>query len=621
MATWPNTIILVHGYGDSRLTVGAKAQANAGQEDNFWYWQGTYSDGEETYNVPQDLINAAGRAGAQVQIKAANWDGRSQIQTSVEFLIELLDKYCTGSNTCDLVGHSTGDALIGYALDKFQAQKRWNINTVFVAGGAGGGTEAADWSVAFSNTDPVVSQLICTTMRALYNHNMYGLYANVPNIRFVGAGTKTDNVNQSINPVTGKPQSFIPYNQGAWLCRGYSDGLVPFHSQGGVSNYVGNIAVQAYDAYCTEKHTGIFLSCGQLNSGNAPAQRWNGPNNYVNVPLFNGFYIALIDTAREYNHTDEVGRLAQWIITYRENESDPNAPPPGYVGWTTSGIYAFHQGAGNSGQLWYSVYDPEATPPWQPDQQIANVGMSESPSAVAFNGQFYVLHQGAGNSGQLWYSVLDQSWQADQYVSNVGMSGSPSAVVFNGQLYVFHQGAGDSTQLWYSVFDGTNWQQDQYVANVGMSESPSAVVFNGQLYVFHQGAGDSGQLWYSAFDGTNWQQDQYVSNVGMSGSPSAVVFNGLLYVFHQGAGNSGQLWYLVFNDDVTGWSQDQYVANVGMSESPSAVVFAGQIYVFHQGAGDSTQLWYSVYDGTNWSQDQQITNVGMSSSPGCLLLA
>jgi hypothetical protein len=139
---------------------------------------------------------------------------------------------------------------------------------------------------------------------------MYGLYSDMPNIRFVGAGTKTDNVNSSINPL-GKVQPFIPYSRGALLCRGYSDGLVPFHSQSGVSNYVGNIAVQAYDAYCTEKHTGIFLSCGQLNSGNAAAQRWNEPATYVDVPLFNGFQIALIDYAREYRHSDEVGRLAK----------------------------------------------------------------------------------------------------------------------------------------------------------------------------------------------------------------------------------------------------------------------------------------------------------------------
>jgi hypothetical protein len=141
-------------------------------------------------------------------------------------------------------------------------------------------------------------------MRALYNHDMSGKYAAVPNIRFVGAGTGYDYANN------------IPYSAGAAFCRGTSDGLVPFHSQGGVSQYMGNTAVQAYDAYCIQKHTGAIFSCGQLHLGNADAERWT-LNAYVNVPLFKGFWVAMIDDGRLYNHTDEVGRLAQWIVNYK----------------------------------------------------------------------------------------------------------------------------------------------------------------------------------------------------------------------------------------------------------------------------------------------------------------
>lgn len=100
------------------------------------------------------------------------------------------------------------------------------------------------------------------------------------------------------------------------MVRGASDGLVPFHSQGGVSQYIGNTAVQAYDAYCIQKHTGAIYSCGQLHLGSADAERWT-LNAYVNVPLFNGFWVAMIDYGGSYNHTDEVGRLAQWIVNYK----------------------------------------------------------------------------------------------------------------------------------------------------------------------------------------------------------------------------------------------------------------------------------------------------------------
>jgi hypothetical protein len=57
------------------------------------------------------------------------------------------------------------------------------------------------------------------------------------------------------------------------------------------------------------------------------------------------------------------------------------------------------------------------------------------------------------------------------------MSESPSAVVYNGLLYVFHQGSNEDGQLWYSVFDGTNWGEDTQIQPLGMSGSPAAVAW------------------------------------------------------------------------------------------------------------------------------------------------
>jgi hypothetical protein len=422
MAIWPNTIVLVHGYAYSE-TAKEKAAKGAGQVNDFWYWQGAYSDGKTTYDVPQDLTNAAQAAGAQVRIVPANWDGVSEIETSVQYLVNVLDEYCTGSNTCDLVGHSTGDALIGYALDKYQADHSWNINTVFVAGGAGGGTEVANWRDPrnpFKPSDPVVKQLVCTVMRALYNHDMHGLYQGVPNIRFVGAGTGYDYANG------------INYGVLAGVCRGASDGLVPFHSQGGVSNYVGNIERQEYDAYCIQKHKPGYYGCGQLHLGDTPAERIVPPSGpfgdwtYVPVPLFKGFYVAMIDDGRVYNHTDEVGRLAQWIVSYKAQ---------------AHGLYTFHEGAGNDGQLGYLVFDGTN---WTEDRQIQPLGMSGSPSAVLWKSGITVFHQGSANNGELWYTYSSDgvNWGTDTLVPvpNLRISESPSAVGYNGLLYVFFQG-------------------------------------------------------------------------------------------------------------------------------------------------------------------------------------
>ena len=129
----------------------------------------------------------------------------------------------------------------------------------------------------------------------------------------------------------------------------------------------------------------------------------------------------------------------------------------------------------------------------------------------------YVFHQGANENGQLWHSYFDftnSTWQPDTQLKNVGMSFAPSAVALPspaGAIAVFHQGANENGQLWYSYFDGTTWQPDKQVQNVGMSFSPSAVVIPGDgIYVFHQGYQQDGRLWYSHFHFNNstWDPDK-----------------------------------------------------------------------------------------------------------------
>jgi hypothetical protein len=188
--------------------------------------------------------------------------------------------------------------------------------------------------------------------------------------------------------------------------------------------------------------------------------------------------------------------------------------------------------------------------------------------------------------GHLWYSVFDgTNWSADSQIQPLGMSGSPSAVAWAGGITVFHQGIDNNGQLWYTYSaDGTQWGTDTLVQPLGMTDSPSAVVYNGKLYVFHQRIHNNGQLWYSVFDGTSWSTDKQIEPLGMSGSPSAVRWKGGITVFHQGANNNGQLWY-TFSADGTNWGTDTLVPVLALSGSPSAVVYHGLLYVFHQGGG------------------------------------
>ena len=93
--------------------------------------------------------------------------------------------------------------------------------------------------------------------------------------------------------------------------------------------------------------------------------------------------------------------------------------------------------------------------------------------------KLYVFHQGEGENGQLWYSVFDgTNWSGDRYLPHIGMSQSPSAVAWAGGITVFHQGFVDNGSLWYTYSpDGANWGEDTLVQNVGMTASPSAVVY------------------------------------------------------------------------------------------------------------------------------------------------
>jgi hypothetical protein len=296
-------------------------------------------------------------------------------------------------------------------------------------------------------------------------------------------------------------------------------------------------------------------------------------------------------------------------------------------------LYVFHQGQGlgaSAELLWYFSYDGTT---WTADQQIQNLQLSESPSAVAWKGGIAVFHQAGRLTGEVWYTYSPdgRQWgttQTDAKVPiDVGMLGSPSAVVYNGILYVFHQGLNDNG-LWYFTYDGTTWTADQQIQHVGMSESPSAVVWKGGIAVFHQGQKENGQVWYTySPDGRQWGTTQTDAKVpldaGMSGSPSAVVYNGILYVFHQGQKENGQLWYFTY--DGTTWTADQQIQHVGMSESPSAVAWKGGIAVFHQGSHQSAEVWYTYSpDGRSWGTTQTDAkvplDVSMFRSPSCVVI-
>ena len=385
-------------------------------------------------------------------------------------------KYANGSQSCNTLGGTTPS---------------WNIRTVFVAGGAGGGTEAASWPDPrniYRSSDPVVRQLQPVNTRALYNHNMSGHYSGVRNIRFVGAGLAYDSVNS------------IPYNVLASVIRGYSDGMVPFHSQGGVSQLEGSIINQAYDAYCVTKHTGAAYSCGQLDLGTGAATRWTYTG-YVPVPLFAGYKIQMIDDARKYNHSDEVGRLGDWITEYNRDTA------PWY----------------SSSKTDISVLDAQFRN--DPANTSELIRVSKAP------GTMDELKRGTDNA--LWWRTFNGGWwSAWQSLGGVLNSAPTAASWGNGRLDVFALGTDNA--LHHRAFDG-QWHGWENHGGV-LTSAPSVASWGpGRLDVFARGLDNA--LWHLPFEG-GWHPWETHYGV-LTSAPAAVALGfGMLNVYVRDTGNS-----------------------------------------------------------------------------------
>jgi hypothetical protein len=637
-SAWPDAMILVHGYANSQLPVGQRALEAKGQKNNPWYWAGKYSDYVEEFNVQDMLENAARNDGAEMQVVFANWDGRSTIQqavasmnppqTGLYSLIDLLDEYATGTNTVDLVGHSTGDALIGYVLDKYADNpNRWNIGAVFIAGGAGGGTELATYSMANGNKDPVISQLRPVVMRSLYNHNMRGQFAAVPNIRFVGAGTQTDLAHEAVSP-TGAILPSIPYASSARWVRGQSDGLVPFHSQGGVSQLEGNGAVQAWDAYCVHKHTGFF-SCGQLNLGNEPATRWT-LTGYVPIPLFDGFQVQMIDDAYLYNHSDEVGRLAEWITRYKGDQTpwySSTALNPvmslGIAATTVPGtevLQLFYRGT--DAGLYTRWRNPDGT--WSDEQGLGGILTSNITAATVPGTEILQIFY-RGEDGGVWsrWRNPDGTWSDEESLGgNVASNITAAAVPGTETLQIFYQGTDAGVYTRWRNPDGT-WSDEQGLGgNLTSNITAATVPGTETLQIFYRGT--DGGVWsqWRKPDGT-WSSEQGLGGKLTSDIATAVVSDTqVLQLFYRGADFG--VWSR-WRQPNGSWSSEQSIGGVLASDVTVATVpGTDELQLFYQGEDGGVWSRWRNPDGT-WSDEQALggiltSDVTAAEIPGSKIL-
>ncbi|WP_434383583.1 hypothetical protein [Melittangium boletus] len=185
-------------------------------------------------------------AEAGVNKKAVNWNGSQKISVENYRVRDALDCFCTGENWCYVAVHSAGDLQMGYTLslhggstrnkkdakpnangvcgDAGGTQTGWNIKWVNVASGAAGGSELADkgeWAVK----DPIVSDLVTTTARAMYNHN------TTRSVWFYNFAASKGTFYSGVLP-------------------GQDDEAVAYHSTGGVSGSSGASLCNPGDWFC-----------------------------------------------------------------------------------------------------------------------------------------------------------------------------------------------------------------------------------------------------------------------------------------------------------------------------------------------------------------------------------
>ncbi len=243
-ASATNYTLWIHGKNDNKTQGGNHA--------DFSYW-------------------GPSSAAAGVNKKAVNWNGTQRISVENYRVRDALDCYCTNGNWCYVAVHSAGDLQIGYALSMYGGSARnnkdarpnssgvcgntggtqtgWNIKWVDVASGASGGSELADkgeWAVK----DPLVSDLVTTTARAMYNHN------TTRSVWFYNFAGSKGTLYSGILP-------------------GQDDEAVAYHTTGGVSGSSGASLCNPGDLFCG----------GTLNTGTSACSSGQAKWSYHSVKL------------------------------------------------------------------------------------------------------------------------------------------------------------------------------------------------------------------------------------------------------------------------------------------------------------------------------------------------
>jgi hypothetical protein len=257
------------------------------------------------------------------------------------------------------------------------------------------------------------------------------------------------------------------------------------------------------------------------------------------------------------------------------------------------------------------IYFSEFGADWTPQQRIAGVGCSYSPSLAQVSvpgsptpatGLIMAWKGVDDDQGIYWTQNLGFGWEPQRHIDGVGTSAAPALVTVSGRVCMAWKGVEDDGGIYWSTFDGVGaWSPQQRVAGVGTTDSPALVAFNSSLYMFWKGVEGDSTAYYSFFDFANdpiWKPQRRVEYfeyesgggvpyaIGTTGALTATVRGDKILLAWKGVEGDQQIWFSLFKDGE--FSGQAAVSGVGTSVGPSVVTANGLTFMAWKGVdGDS----------------------------------
>jgi hypothetical protein len=212
------SLLVAAGLAAALTTFAATKEAHA---TNYSLWIHGRSSTPSGFSYWTHSGYAGNGIAAGVNPVAVNYDGTQHISATNGVIVNALNTYCTGANSCYVACHSAGCAQLGYAF-AYSNPGTWHVIWVAEGGSAEGGSELANvgsWLTGWN----IDSDLHTGTMRAMYNHDLVGDHIQGWMYPYLGGDWSTlTNV-------------FFPCNSsflGVCYSWAANDSVVAFHSSG-----------------------------------------------------------------------------------------------------------------------------------------------------------------------------------------------------------------------------------------------------------------------------------------------------------------------------------------------------------------------------------------------------